>query len=483
MQMKEITNKMIVCNIHRFLLFLSVEVFYRAEILKILNINHLVILLDDFSEIDDDAIKTFVDVILAPLNNWSEDFIKFKIAAYPNRVFYGKIDPGKVDTINLDFYNLYSKVNRNQMEEKAIDFTHRLIETRIKHFTSKSPEFFFDTKKDNINEYYKLLFQVSMNVPRIIGYILSYSSQNSINSDRPINKTDIEFASQRYYEENLYPFFENTTYSTLTIDEKIPILQLKILLEQIVSKLAEIKKRIQKGDLGGEAYNPNQPYASHFFFEPKLEKYIQTLELNFFITKYDDMISKKVKKASIYCINYGLAKKFNLPWGRPEDIKYARKYFIETPFDFNSLITEFLLKSKKIHCTNPECNQQFTFNDMPNLEFTHFKCPHCHSIVITEDLMSKDVEEELKIDENLLLPQSDLKIIFALAKEDAPVYAREIAGEIDYSPQFIGHRCRKMIEESGLIIRSMARAPYKYQLTKKAFDNYIHNDAVAVQSD
>jgi len=31
--MKEIANKMIVCNIHRFLLFLIEEVFYRAIIL------------------------------------------------------------------------------------------------------------------------------------------------------------------------------------------------------------------------------------------------------------------------------------------------------------------------------------------------------------------------------------------------------------------------------------------------------------------
>ncbi|MGA9085143.1 MAG: hypothetical protein WB284_00360, partial [Methanoregula sp.] len=32
-QTKEIANKMIVCNIHRFLQFLRVKVFYRAEIL------------------------------------------------------------------------------------------------------------------------------------------------------------------------------------------------------------------------------------------------------------------------------------------------------------------------------------------------------------------------------------------------------------------------------------------------------------------
>jgi hypothetical protein len=32
--MKEIANKMIVCNIHRFLLFLIGEVFYRAIFFK-----------------------------------------------------------------------------------------------------------------------------------------------------------------------------------------------------------------------------------------------------------------------------------------------------------------------------------------------------------------------------------------------------------------------------------------------------------------
>jgi len=215
------------------------------------------------------------------------------------------------------------------MEEYAIDFTKRLVETRIAYYTKKNPEFFFDTNKTTILEYYKLLFQVSMNVPRIIGYILSYSSQYSINSDRPITKSDIEKAAERYYEDNLFPFFEHTTYSTLTIDEKIPILQLKILLEQIVTKLIEIKRRITVGDLQAEIYLKNQPYASHFFFEPTLEKYIRTLELNFFISKYNEMVSKRGRQVSIYCINYGLAKQNNLPWGKPDDTNYSRKYFIE----------------------------------------------------------------------------------------------------------------------------------------------------------
>jgi len=37
--MKEIANKMIICNLHRFLQFLMVKVFYRAKITVIGNVN------------------------------------------------------------------------------------------------------------------------------------------------------------------------------------------------------------------------------------------------------------------------------------------------------------------------------------------------------------------------------------------------------------------------------------------------------------
>ena len=49
-----------------------------------------------FQKKEDSAIKTFMEVILAPLNNWSDDFIKFKVAAYPDRIPFGKIDEEKL---------------------------------------------------------------------------------------------------------------------------------------------------------------------------------------------------------------------------------------------------------------------------------------------------------------------------------------------------------------------------------------------------
>ena len=128
------------------------------EALSVLKIRHLYILLDDFSEIDDTSINTFVDVVLAPLNNWSDEFIKFKVAAYLNRIYYGKIDPGKIDTIELDFYSLYSEFDRDKMETNAIEFTKRILEKRFNKFTSTQPDIFFDTSTTSMEDYYEILF-------------------------------------------------------------------------------------------------------------------------------------------------------------------------------------------------------------------------------------------------------------------------------------------------------------------------------------
>ena len=74
------------------------EVLLRLKaVLNRVGIKHLFVFVDDFSELPEDAMSVVVDTLLAPLNNWSDELIKFKIAAYPNRVYYGQIDKTKVD--------------------------------------------------------------------------------------------------------------------------------------------------------------------------------------------------------------------------------------------------------------------------------------------------------------------------------------------------------------------------------------------------
>ncbi|MXO04004.1 winged helix-turn-helix domain-containing protein [Flavobacterium sp. HBTb2-11-1] len=442
------------------------------DTLSMLKIKHIYILLDDFSEIEDDSIRAFVDVILAPLNNWSEEFIKFKIAAYPNRIYYGKIDPGKVDLINLDFYNLYSEFDRDKMESNAVDFTKRILSKRFDKFLQTPIETFFDTSKNSMEDYYLLLFQTSMNVPRILGYILSYCYQSRINFNHKINKSDIESASEKYFTEKILPFFETSTHSLISFQEKVSILQLKNLLKKFVEKSNEIRKRIVTEDLKGLIYIKTEPYSSHFHFDPRFEDFLKTLELNFFISKYNDMSDKDGSPVSIYCLNYGLCKKENLFWGKPNGTKY-RKYFIERPFNYNKVISEFLSNSKRIVCSNPSCGKQFDIEQLEFIKFNNNKCNECHQEVVIETL-DKNVREIIeKIDKSKMLPLPEVKILQELKNNVTDAFAREIAEEVDLSKYLVAARAKKLEEKHELVKRNkIAGQPYKYQLTDKG-ENYF----------
>ena len=372
------------------------------ESLKQIGVSHLIVMLDDFSEINELGLKTFVDTILAPLNNWSDEFVKFKVAAYPGRIHYGNIDKGKIDIIELDFYNLYS-TDRGSMEDRAIDFTKRLLENRILYFCQESDSTYFDTKSNSMEDYYELLFQTSMNIPRILGYILFYCYQTHIAFGNTINRKAIENASQSYYEKNIYSFFEKATYSLMTYDNKVSILQQKELIEIYVSKMKDIKKRITTGELNSEIYNRSQPYTSHFNIPPVLEQFISTLELNFFLTKYNEMSDRDGRTVSVFAINYGLAMKHNLRWGKQKGGEY-RKYFIARPFDFSKDTEDFLRNAKKILCSNPKCEKTYSYDELEKFKVYKMRCPECLQlleIVAVSESITTQLEQ---IDQSKLLP-------------------------------------------------------------------------------
>ena len=448
------------------------------EILSELKITHLIIMLDDFSEIDEGAIKTFVDTIMAPLNNWSDEFIKFKVAAYPGRVFYGSIDPGKIDIQELDFYSLY-KMERGSMEERAVDFTKRLILSRLSYYCKcKDIGEFFDLSSDSAESYFEVLFQSSMNIPRILGYILFYCYQSNIVYGNLINRKAIENAAQIYYDKNIYPFFNKTTYSLMSYGDKISILQHKELMEKYIANMKDIKKRITSGELSSNIYNKYQPYTSHFNIIPQLETFLSSLELNFFLTKYGEMSDRDGRKVSVYAINYGLAVKNNLRWGKQSGNEY-RKYFIARPFDFSGITSEFLKNARKIVCSNPQCGKTYPFDDIEKFKIYKMACPNCGALLEIVPV-SKTIEDELKrIDSSLLLPPIDYSLLYELNKYNKPVHARDIAEELDVSSHLVGKIAKRLDEEKGLIERTKTTKPYTYKVSNSCKYKYFSGDSKA----
>lgn len=443
------------------------------DVLSVAGVKNLVILLDDFSEIDDSSMRVFVDVLLAPLNNWSDEFIKFKVATYPGRQYFGRIDKGKVDIIDLDFYSLYSEFDRNTMEDRAIDFTKRLIEKRVSHFLNTPVEIFFDTSKENMADYYELIFQISMNVPRIVGYVLYYCYESNIIFDKPINRAALEAAASKYYEKVIASFFEKTTHSMMAFEEKISTLQLEELLSKIVSQMGQIRRKIFSGEVADSVLQQNRTnaYTSHFYFLPTYEKFLSTLELNFFISKYEEMSDRDGAKQSIYALNYGLCRNHNMRWGKPKGGDY-RKYFISRSFDFNKLIDEFLKTSKKIQCVNPDCAKVYPFEQLSFLEFNKMKCPACGTpvqILSNAEQLRGELE---KLDKSKLLPPLMLSILHEV-NNATRMRAKEIGQELDRSYQMVGRQAKKLDEEHGLLNRKPDGPSRVYELTDKAKEQYF----------
>jgi hypothetical protein len=169
-----------------------------GNILAAANITHLFIFIDDFSELPRTAMETVVDVLLAPLNNWSDELVKLKVAAYPGRVYYGAIDKTKIDEINLDFYDLYGHESIREMEVKAIDFTRRLVETRFRKFDVDFLKFIGSGGRHEDYDVWRQLFFASMGNPRTLGYILFYLYESRVIYGRSITSAAIRDAAKRY---------------------------------------------------------------------------------------------------------------------------------------------------------------------------------------------------------------------------------------------------------------------------------------------
>lgn len=436
------------------------------EILSIAGLTKLYIFIDDFSELPIGAMTVFVDTILAPLNNWSNELIKFKVAAYPGRVYLGKIDKTKIDEIYLDPFQLYGGGEVAVLEEKAIDFTTRLINSRIKHYLKKDFSFFCDSDTDEI---YRQLFFASMGNPRILGHVLNNIKDSSLVYGEKIGIKAVQDAAAKYYEDKIEPFFGMQKYIHKTFDERSSIFSLKELLENVVERaraLRNYKSSALTMEISGRTP------SSHFHMASELEFLLSTLELNFFVTKYFEMKDRDKRKVSVYAINYGLCMKYNISFGRPKGRREYRTYFIERIFDSSAIFRKYLHDNQEIKCDN--CGAEHGIDKLEGIRLFDMMCPTCKRGRCEVVNLSRKYESVLQqIDDNLLLPSTELGILEALYSEKREMAAAEIAGELDCSYQLIGKR-GKIMEERGLVSRKKNEKNRRlFKLTDRAIDSYF----------
>jgi len=414
-------------------------------LLSKIGIRHLYILVDDFSELPEDAMKVVVDALIAPLNNWSDEFVKFKVAAYPGRIYYGAIDRTKIDEIHLDLYSLFGTSDVSTMEASATEFTKRLVESRLAYFTKSDSSIFFDTKGDEI---WKVLFYSSMANPRTLGYVLHFAYQNQLIHGKRIGIQGVQDAALKYYEEKVASYFAAGRFLHETFSERCSIYSLKELLEQIVARAREL--RAHKSAVFEKI--SGRPPTSHFHVTPGYDGLLSTLELNFFLTKYFEMSDRDGRKVSIYALNYGLCRRYSISFGRPTGEREFRLYFVERVFDYGPIISAFVESNQEIVCGN--CGTRHGLDKLEALKIYGMKCPACQVGTCELINLSKKYEPMLKsIQAELLLPKTELGILQTLHSESEPQRPSDIAAELDCSYQLIGKRSVRL-EERGLVTRA-----------------------------
>jgi hypothetical protein len=439
------------------------------DVLEQAGIQHLYVFIDDFSELPEPAMRLVVDTLLAPLNNWSDELVKFKVAAYPGRIYYGLIDKTKIDEINLDLYSLYGGSDIGAMEDKAIDFTRRLIERRFEYFCHTHADTYLDTRGEE--DLWRHLFYATMANPRNLGYVLFFLYENNLVYRQRINLRALRDAAQRYYEEKIEAYFAMSRFLHESFSERSSIYSLKELLEALVQRARDLRRHRGSAVLRGLS---GRPPTSHFHVVRELEGLLTTLELNFFLTKYYEQRDRDGREVTVFALNYGLCNKNAIEFGRPSGRREYRLYYVERIFDDTPILQKYLRTNQEIVCDNPKCARRYDHEDLAALALYEMLCPTCRSGTCAVTNLSRKYERMLRsIDDDLLLPRIELDMIQALGTERRPLFAQEIAGELDCSYQLIGKR-GVTLADRGLVDRSENRQGRRqFEITPTAESIYF----------
>lgn len=448
------------------------------DLLERVGLSQLFVFVDDFSELPPHAMQVVVDALLAPLNNWSEELIKFKIAAYPGRIYFGQIDKTKIDEISLDIYSLYGTADIAGMEEKAVDFTRRLITRRLEHYGVADLGDVFDVRRSG-DELWRQLFFATMANPRNIGYVLYFVYESNLIYGQKVNLVSIRDAARRYYEEKIEAYFAMNRFLHESFDERSSIFSLKELLDALVVRARELRSHQSSAvmrDLEG------RPPTSHFHIASQMEALLATLELNFFITKYYVMSDRDGRKVTVYALNYGLCQKQSIEFGRPEGKREYRLYYVERIFDATAILQEYVKTNQEIVCDS--CGQTFDHDALPALQMFDMLCPKCKGGQCIVTNLSRKYEATLrKIDPELLLPKVELGILHTLGTEERALYPAEIAGELDCSYQLVGKRA-VILAERGLVDRDKSeQGRRELRVTELAQRTYLQDLVEDVEPD
>jgi len=471
------TNEIRVLSINKILTEIK-------KILKKHKITKVYLLLDDFSELTYDNQKMIIDSLIAPIITSYNDYFVIKLAAYPYRIYLGTIDSTKITPVSLDFYDVFEKTSNNyaQVEELGIDYVQRTIERRLKVYTNGqlSLEDIFDVNKEAIKTYIKTLFYASSAIPRCLGYILSYCYLGSINKGNGISMQDINNAAKKYFTDNqLADFFNDVRFKQSFYDDKNILDQVaqKNLMDELIKKSKSIKREIIASNKKGVAKKifseTIKKYqkgistwlpTSHFYLTKDMENILQTLELYFIVTKFNEGSSRTPgQKVSYFGLNYGMCLENSIDYGKPE-FRRTYDYWRQEEFDFSDYIPSVLYSIEIPVCK--VCNYEYIDEKEHSMALKFKRCLKCGS----ENSIKKvnKFQEKLKVQidswKEKSLPDLHIDILRLLFNNiDTPLSAYDIGSELDKHHLAITNAMRNLIKKKYVFFKLDTKRYYRIE--------------------
>jgi DNA-binding MarR family transcriptional regulator len=402
-----------------------------------------------------------------------------KIAAYPNRIDPINLDSGKFKMRHIDIYHIYGRDNTiTGTEKKAMEYTKRILENRITKYCNLKSEEYFDLSSNSMEDYHRLLYQVSINIPRVLGHILNDCYLKNIVYDKLITRNAILEASKQYYYDHVVSYFDKlkSTYSEKK-DDKLDIFVQENLKLALINYAQKNKYELLNTSNSYFSDIPTVP-TSHFTTLPENEQYLDPLEFNGFIHKLNIIAGKGREKNSyknqnriLYCFDRGLCVDEKIDFGKPD--KKDTKFYQQRAFEYDDIILITLKDNKKIVCK--ECGSNYSIEELEMFRMFNMKCKDtgCSGYCDVEFNRELKQQAEQKLS-NAILSESEFEVIHAImllerTMPDDILTANLISKEIDYSISFIAWRCKKL-EESGYIHRDKINesAPYIYSVSDRA---------------
>ena len=289
------------------------ELFNDLKLIKEFPLNYIHFLIDDFSEISIINQKIIIESFVEPLFKDVSDLC-FCIACYPKLYYTGSLKKQQdYQTIELDYCKLYSDEPYERRIQRGIDKSIQLV---FKRLNSELADVFRDVKSlnilfDDVSSFFKHLFFMSMNVPRLIGLILSHPKcimTLKMKSKLSINR--ITEASEFVYREFLYKDY----FSSILKESKSnyyfsehEIIHDKYLIDKLI--------RVMKEDFKGK---PNGFFIIDEEMIKSKNNLISRLEIMGFISRLGSLSEKKI----LFCFYYGGCTQNKINFSLDKDLNF-----------------------------------------------------------------------------------------------------------------------------------------------------------------